>query len=115
MFSIPSLLWCVGVLSECSGVETSHLELAGCTNSAKAIWPSSILYHNSAGVIQVLFILQLAPGLIYAELGPNSQEVKIQRPPSGDNVGVQYSSVLHGEAATKISIQPAGTASAVRW
>ena len=47
---------------------------------------------------------------MYAELGPNSQEVKVQRPPSGDNVGVQYSSVLHGEAATKAAVHPAGTA-----
>jgi len=39
-----------------------------------------------------LFILQLTQGLMYAELGPNSQDLKIQRPPSGDNVGVQYSS-----------------------
>ena len=51
---------------------------------------------------------------MYAELGPNSQELKVQRPPSGDNVGVQYSSVLHGEAATKAAVHPAGTASALR-
>jgi len=47
------------------------------------------------------------PGLMYAELGPQSQEQKIQRPPSGDNVGVQYSSVLHGEVATKTAVHPA--------
>ena len=49
---------------------------------------------------------------MYAELGPQSQEQKIQPPPSGDNAGVQYSSVLHGEAATKTAVHPAGTASA---
>lgn len=64
-------------------------------------------------MIQALLILQLTPGLTYAELGPNSQEVKIQRPPSGDNVGVQYSSVLHGEAATKAAVHSAGNASSL--
>ena len=68
------------------------------------------LYHYM--YVLTLFFLQRMPGLMYAELGPQSQELKIQRPPSGDNVGVQYSSVLHGEAATKAAVHPAGTACA---
>jgi len=65
-------------------------------------------------VIQALFTLQHTPGLIYAELGPNSQDIKFQRPPSGDNTGVQYSSVLHGEAATKAAVHPEGNASSLK-
>lgn len=84
-----------------------------CNSSSKGFplqKPRVTLYYYM--YVLTSFFLQRMPGLMYAELGPQSQEQKIQRPPSGDNVGVQYSSVLHGEVATKTVVHPAGTASA---